>query len=382
MQFTSSLLDEQTGLLTNGNFGDWLAVLKVDNDLVSNAFFVRNLNVAAAAARVIGLESDAAKYDALAKSVSQAYVKQWWNATAQRFQTAQGLQTALALPLFAGICGASNISAACGRALADITVHGECQRPYGDTSAFSCLYPMHVTGGIMGAEALLPALSMAGYGGIALAVALQTQFPSWAAMTRDGSGTLWERWDGDLSDPEGSSRNHVMFASVRTWAGAAVAGISPLAPGWSSVLVAPDWRIVHSNTNNVSTASCSVFAPAGTVSTSWSSSSQTSHANDTGHTIVRVVASLPPTVSGIVCVPCFDCRTAIITESSVMVWNGSSGFVPGVSGIRSADLQSASSLVNWPLIYPGAGAAIVGEHTAALSTCFEIDSGSYVFACE
>ncbi len=382
MQFTSSLLDHQTGLLTNGNFGDWLAVLKVDNGLVSNAFFVRNLNVAAAAARAIGLESDAAKYDALAKTVSQAYVKQWWNATAQRFQTMQGLQTALALPLFAGICGASNISAACARALADVTVQGECQRPDDDASAPSCLYPMHVTGGIMGAEALLPALSMAGHGGIALAVALQTHFPSWAAMTRDGGGTLWEKWDGDLSDPEGSSRNHVMFASVRTWAGAAVAGLSPLVPGWSSVLVAPDWRIVHSNTSNISTSSCSVFAPAGTISTSWSASSPTSHASDAGEIIVRVVASLPPTVSGVVCVPCFDCHTAIITESSVVVWNGSSGFVPGVSGIRSADLQSASSLVNWRLVYPGAGAAVAAEDTNALSTCFQIDSGSYAFLSE
>ncbi len=370
------MLDKESGLLLSGNFGDWLAVFKMDNALASSSFFVRNLNVAAATARAIGLESDADKYEALAQSIGQAFVNQWWDAKTQRFRTSQGYQPALAIPLFAGICGSVvNISEACGQALVNITIQGECSGMHVHDSVPACLHAMHVTGGIMGAEALLPALSMAGRSDIALAVALQNDFPSWAAMTHDGSGTLWERWDGDLRDAEGSSRNHVMLSSVRTWAGVAVAGLSALAPAWSSVLIAPDWRIVHSDLNNISSSSCSVFAPAGTISTSWAASPP----GGTGGKIIRLVISLPPGVTGVACVPCLDCSAAVITESATMVWNGSSGYVAGVAGIRSAKLQQAALLVNWALVYPGAAALDRAGTTANMATCFEIDSGDYAF---
>ena len=365
-----------------GNFGDWLAVFKTDNGLVSSAFFLRNLNVAAAAARALGIERDADEYGALAGAIGAAFVNKWWNATTQRFQTAHGLQAAAALPLMAGVCSAgaeANFSAACAQAVADITIQGECVPQPDRVSGSACLHPMHVTGGIMGAEALLPALSMAGRGDVALSVALQTDFPSWAAMTRDGSGALWERWDGDLSDPEGSSRNHAMFSSLRTWAGVAVAGLSALAPGWTSVLVAPDWRMVHANASGVSRANTSCYAPAGVVSAAWSASRQGALSGDIARRSVRVAASLPPSVGGVVCVPCFDCASAVITESSAVVWSGSGGFVPGVAGIRSAALQHAHLLVRWSLAYPGAGGAVVTRDLGPFSTCFEVESGDYVF---
>jgi len=379
------LLDKDTGLLLTGNFGDWLAVFKVDSALVSSSFFVRNLNTVAAAARVLGYDADAERYEGWARAIGDAFIKQWWDSSLQRFKTAHGFQTSIALPLFAGICSSAseqNISTACARAVADVTIQGECPAATcesGMCSEQACFYPLHVTGGIMGAEALLPALSMAGRSDVALAVALQPNFPSWSAMTRDGSGTLWELWDGALVDPEGSSRNHVMFSSVRTWAGVAVAGLSALHPGWTAALVAPDWRIVHSASNNISSAGSSVVTPAGIISASWSSSSQNLRHKTTAGSSVRVIASLPPPVSGIVCVPCFNCASAIITESSSIVWNGSSGFQPGVAGIRAAELQQAALLVRWSLAYPGAGASIAGGDGGGLSACFEVDSGSYLF---
>jgi hypothetical protein len=199
-------------------------------------------------------------------------------------------------------------------------------------------------------------------------------------MTRDGSGALWERWDGDLTDPEGSSRNHAMFSALRTWAGVAVAGLSALAPGWSSVLVAPDWRIVHSNASGISSANGSCYAPAGVVSAAWSVSHQGALPGQDARKSVRVAASFPPSVSGVVCVPCFDCASAVITESSAVVWSGSGGgFLPGVAGILSAALQRAHLLVRWSLAYPGAGSAVMTRDLGAFSTCFEVESGDYVF---
>ena len=358
-------------------------MFKVDGALVSSSFFVRNLNTAAEAARVLGYDEDAARYGGWARAIGDAFVKQWWDPALRRFKTSHGFQASIALPLFAGICdhsSASNISAACAQAVADVTMQGECtpcesSRP---CPGQMCLHAMHVTGGIMGAEALLPALSMAGHGDIALAVALQPDFPSWAAMTRDGSGTLWELWDGALNDPEGSSRNHVMFSSLRTWAGVAVAGLSALHPGWSAALIAPDWRIIQSSSNNISSASCSVVAPAGTISSSWSAPSHALHPTTTGGRSVRVTASLPPPITAVVCVPCFNCALAVITERSIVVWNGSSGFQPGVAGVRSADLREARLLVKWSLAYPGAGEPIA-TGDGVLSTCFDVDSGDYVF---
>jgi hypothetical protein len=357
-------------------------VFKVDNALVSSSFFVRNLNVVAAAARILGFNSDADKYEGLARAISQAFVKQWWNSTAMRFKTSQGFQSSLALPLLSGICSVSsesNFTQACARAMSDITIEGECHSTQDHDTTPTCLYPMHVTGGIMGAEALLPALSIAGRDDLALAVALQTDFPSWAAMTHDGSGALWERWDGDLNDPDGSSRNHVMFSSIRTWAGVAAAGLSTLVPGWSSVLVAPAWNIVHSTLASITNASCSVSSPAGKIYASWTTSSLPVSSGATGDKNIRVVASLPPSVSGIICVPCFNCHAANITESSMIVWRGSSGFQPGVAGIKSAKLRQANLLVNWSLAYPGAGSPIDTGEKGSLSVCFDVDNGHYLF---
>jgi hypothetical protein len=381
VQFTSGLLDKNTGLLLIGNFGDWLAVFKVDNPLVSSSFFVRNLNVVAAAARFLGLETDASKYEGLARAISQAFVKEWWNSTAMRFQTSQGFQSSVALPLFSGICGVleSNITQACAQAISDITIQGECHPTQDHATAPTCLYPMHVTGGIMGAEALLPALSLAGRSDLALAVALQADFPSWAAMTHDGSGALWERWDGDLTDPEGGSRNHVMLSSIRTWAGVAAAGLSTLVPGWSAVLVAPAWNIVYSSSASITNASCSVSSPGGRIYASWATSPAANSSGWTRDRNVRVIASLPPSVSGTICVPCLHCHATNITESSAIVWKGSSGFQPGVAGIRSAKVRQANLLVKWSLAYPGAGSPIDTGEKGSLSVCFDVDSGHYLF---
>ena len=122
-------------------------MFKVDNPLASSSFFVRNLNVAAAAARALGLEPDAVKYEELSKTISVAFVKRWWNAVTQRFETAHGLQSSVALPLFTGICGASNISVSCARALAEITIQGECLASHYHAPSSTCFHAMHVTGG-------------------------------------------------------------------------------------------------------------------------------------------------------------------------------------------------------------------------------------------
>ncbi len=62
-----------------------------------------------------------------------------------------------------------------------------------------------------------------------------------------------------------------------------------------------------------------------------------------------------------------------------MVWNGSSGYVAGVAGIRSAKLQQAALLVKWALVYPGAAALGRAGTTGVMAACFEIDSGDYAF---
>ena len=46
--------------------------------------------------------------------------------------------------------------------------------------------------------------------------------------------------------------------------------------------------------------------------------------------------------------------------------------------MRSADLREARLLVKWSLAYPGAGEPIA-TGDGVLSTCFDVDSGDYVF---
>ena len=91
----------------------------------------------------------------------------------------------------------------------------------------------HITGGIFGAKFLLDALTDNGRFDVAYEIATQKTYPGWYHMLSNGSGTLWESWEG------GDSLNHHMFSPIDAWMYKGIAGIRILEPGYKKVRIAP-----------------------------------------------------------------------------------------------------------------------------------------------
>lgn len=108
--------------------------------------------------------------------------------------------------------------------------------------------------GVLGTCVLLDALAENGRERLAYDLLLSRACPSWGYMVEHGATTLWERWDGILSDgsfndPKMNSFNHADFACVLDWMYRTMAGIrpNPERGGFDSFVLQPrpDRRIVR-----------------------------------------------------------------------------------------------------------------------------------------
>lgn len=104
----------------------------------------------------------------------------------------------------------------------------------------------HVTTGVRGSAALLPALSLVDRDDLAYALLAQETCPSWLCSVRNGATTVWERWDGftrehGFADAASNSFNHYALGAVGEWMYEAIGGIAldPSAPAGRHVLVRP-----------------------------------------------------------------------------------------------------------------------------------------------
>lgn len=125
-------------------------------------------------------------------------------------------QTALALALALGI--SPDPTSTAGLLVQDLTLRST-----------------HYTTGIIGFKALLPALSAAGKGDLAMSLLQQTDYPSigyyFANNMEPASENLWELPDA-LGEGTGmNSRNHHMWSSYSGYLVKQAAGLSPVAPG-------------------------------------------------------------------------------------------------------------------------------------------------------
>ena len=98
---------------------------------------------------------------------------------------------------------------------------------------------------------------------------LQTENPSWLYAVVNGATTIWERWDSLLQDgsvnPSGmTSFNHYAFGSVADWMHRVLAGLSPAAPGYERIRVAP-----QPPTRGFTSAAASLVTPYGEAKTAW-----------------------------------------------------------------------------------------------------------------
>ncbi|WP_382309451.1 family 78 glycoside hydrolase catalytic domain [Herbiconiux sp. UC225_62] len=115
----------------------------------------------------------------------------------------------------------------------------------------------HLDTGALGTKYLLPQLTRYGHADTALAVALQTDYPSWGLWIESGATSLWEHWS-----PAARSHGHYFLGTIDDWLFGSVAGISPRAAGWRDIRIEP-------SVLGLGSAEAEVLTPLGRAGVAW-----------------------------------------------------------------------------------------------------------------
>jgi alpha-L-rhamnosidase len=190
-----------------------------DPKLAGTAYTYANALAVANAAEALGQAGDATRYRAAAAKIRDAFNAAFLRGDAYVTGTDPGYrQTNALLPLAFGIVPPASEKAVTDRLVRDITERGD-----------------HLNTGALGTKFLLTELTKRGQGELAYRVANQRTYPSWGYWAANGATTLWERWDLGAR-----SRDHVFLGgAIDEWFFTDLAGISPAAPGYDRIRIAP-----------------------------------------------------------------------------------------------------------------------------------------------
>ena len=209
-----------TGLTTWG-LGDWVPVKSVSPvELTSSVYYYTDASILAKAAKILSKQADFVKYSALANKIKNAINAKYLNTETGMY--GKGLQTELSVPLYWDVVP-QNLK---GKVAANLA-----QRVAADN--------YHLDVGILGAKAILGALSDNGYPDVAYKIASQETFPSWGWWMVNGATTLYENWKIDAKSD--ISLNHIMFGEIGAWLYKGIAGIHTDQdhPGFKNILLQP-----------------------------------------------------------------------------------------------------------------------------------------------
>jgi alpha-L-rhamnosidase len=122
---------------------------------------------------------------------------------------------------------------------------------------------MHLDVGVLGAKAILNALSDNGQAETAYQLAAQDTYPSWGWWIVNGATTLYENWD--IKAARDISLNHMMFGEIGGWFFKGLGGIKPdeHQPGFKNVLLSPNF------VTGLTHFEASHEGPYGTIVSSW-----------------------------------------------------------------------------------------------------------------
>ncbi|SDW90414.1 alpha-L-rhamnosidase [Arthrobacter sp. cf158] len=223
------------GLWDQGfQFGDWLdpdappqkpAAAKADPGVVATICLYRTATLMAKTAELLDHTDDAAHFGKLAARTQQAFAENYLESDGR---IASDSTTAYTLAITFDILPDDSARRSAGERLSEL-VRANNYR---------------ISTGFAGTPYITWALSESGFIEDAYKLLLEEQCPSWLYPVTMGATTIWERWDSKL--PDGSinpgtmtSFNHYAFGSVADWLHQVVGGISPAAPGYAKVRIAP-----------------------------------------------------------------------------------------------------------------------------------------------
>ena len=210
------------GLTTWGR-GDWVPVKSKSNkELTSSVYFYVDATILSKTAKLFGKEDDYQHYKALAEKIKQAINAKYLNKETGIY--ANGSQTELSVPLMWGV------------------VPEDCKEKVVKNLAEKVKQAgFHLDVGVLGAKAILNALSRNGEFETAYKVAVQDTYPSWGWWIVNGATTLLENWD--LKATRDISDNHMMFGEIGGWFYKGIGGIYPdeLNPGFKHIRLEPNF---------------------------------------------------------------------------------------------------------------------------------------------
>lgn len=231
-----------TGLTTWG-LGDWAPVKsKTPVELTSSVYYYVDVNILAKTAKLLGKQADYLKYSALANKIKNAINSKYLDVKTGRY--GEGFQTEQAVPLYWGI-----VPDALKLKAAAVLAESVAANNY------------HVDTGILGAKAILGALSDNGQAETAYKLATQNTFPSWGWWIENGATTLYENWNITLK--RDLSLNHIMFGEISAWMYKTLGGIKPDEgqAGFKHFTVNPNFFVAAMD--------CRHESPYGQISSSW-----------------------------------------------------------------------------------------------------------------
>jgi len=210
------------GLTTWGR-GDWVPVKSHSNkELTSSIYFYVDAKILANAAKLFNKQEDYNHYTALAEKIKEAVNDKYLNKETGIYNN--GTQTELSVPLQWQIVPEDMIDKVAANLAKKVEEAG-----------------FHLDVGVLGAKAILNALSENGYPDVAYQVAVQDTYPSWGWWIVNGATTLLENWD--LKAERDISDNHMMFGEIGAWFYKGLGGIflDPEQPGFKHIILRPNF---------------------------------------------------------------------------------------------------------------------------------------------
>ncbi|MBO6158459.1 MAG: family 78 glycoside hydrolase catalytic domain [Firmicutes bacterium] len=216
------------------HFGDWLALDTpyagpdavlgaTEEGFIADTYYRRSALLVAKAAKVLGLEEDAAFYTELAEKIRQGLLEEYFSPNGR---CCIDTQTAALLNISEGLSVKE-------RGVAMLSKQMKISKGKLKT-------------GFVGTPLLCKVLCDVGMEDLAYGLLLNEDYPGWIYEIKLGATTIWERWnsvlaDGSISSTGMNSLNHYAYGSIVEWIFSYCGGLKPAeaCPGFKKVQIAP-----------------------------------------------------------------------------------------------------------------------------------------------
>lgn len=261
VDYLSTTINEDTGLSSDGQLGDWLGPQnrRLGTAYLATAYHIYDIWIVATTAEILGKDEDAQKYWEMYNERKEFFNSKFTNENNQTLRLGGGrrgpfggrgesevgsvqvadTQTSYAVGLALGAFSDDKIPYM-AKKLAE-TVRRENVDDQGVTCpSFSLMT------GFIGTAWISKALSDYGYSDLAYKLLQNNQYPSWLYAIDQGATTIWERLNGfTIENGFGgnnsmNSFNHYSFGAVGQWMMAYSLGIQRDEPGFKKFILQPE----------------------------------------------------------------------------------------------------------------------------------------------